>query len=186
MDILNWLFIKRQQLIKTEANDASTDLVALGAEVPFTTRGDGYQTYARPLKDFSTAGDVANTAHYELDISAFPFTVNVTTTQGIIDIINTDIGNGPKPAFASSYVFYLNNPNLDLSIANRDNVYIQYSVYYSKAATLDNAIPYLVSTGIVASGIEFNLYNANPAAEAAEPNNQWEGALYVYYELYTI
>jgi len=51
MDILNWLFIKRQQLIKTTPNNIKTDLVVLGAEVPFTQRGDGYQTYAMTLED---------------------------------------------------------------------------------------------------------------------------------------
>ena len=48
MDILNWLSIKRQQLIKTTPNDAKADLLVLGAEVPFTQRGDGYQTYGMP------------------------------------------------------------------------------------------------------------------------------------------
>ena len=40
----------------------------------------------------------------------------------------------------------------------------------------------LISTGFN-SGLEFYLYNANPAT--AEINN-WTGALYVYFELYTI
>jgi hypothetical protein len=75
----------------------------------------------------------------------------------------------------------IDNPDLDLTIANRDNVYVQYSVYYKNTIT-DNAIPYLISTGI-SNGLEFNLYNANPAIAGA---NNWDGALYVYYELYTI
>ena len=87
----------------------------------------------------------------------------------------------PTPAFASSVTFLIDNPDLDLTIANRDNVYVQYSVYYKNTIT-DNAIPYLISTGI-ANGLEFNLYNANPTVAAA---NNWDGALYVYYELYTL
>ena len=47
----------------------------------------------------------------------------------------------------------------------------------------DNAIPYLISTGFVSNGLEFNLYNANPAA--ADIDN-WTGSLYVYFELYQI
>lgn len=38
MDILNWLSLKRQQLIKTTPNNVKTDLIVLGAEVPFTQR----------------------------------------------------------------------------------------------------------------------------------------------------
>jgi hypothetical protein len=182
MDILNWLYIKRQQLIKTTANNAQTDLIVLGAEVPFTTRDDGYQSYAMPLADAVQSGNAGNTKHYELDITATSV-VTVDTPRGIIDI--TGMGSSgplsPTPAFASSVTFIIDNPDLDLTIANRDNVYVQFSVYY-KAVADDNAIPYLISTGI-ANGLEFNLYNANPAV--ADVNN-WTGALYVYYELYTI
>jgi len=53
MTILNWLYLKKQQLIKTEVNDAATDLVLLGAQVPFTTRDDGYQDYAMTVDDFA-------------------------------------------------------------------------------------------------------------------------------------
>jgi hypothetical protein len=60
MDILNWLYLKTQGLVRTQANDAATDLVALGAEVPFTTRGDGYQTYSMTLADAVHAGCVEN------------------------------------------------------------------------------------------------------------------------------
>jgi hypothetical protein len=53
MTILNWLYLKKQQLIKTEVNDAATDLILLGAQVPFTTRDDGYQDYAMTVQDFT-------------------------------------------------------------------------------------------------------------------------------------
>ena len=69
MDILNWLSIKRQQLIKTEVNDAKTDLVVLGAEVPFTQRGDGYQTYAMTVEDFGKTF----AQHLETTLFAYPF-----------------------------------------------------------------------------------------------------------------
>ena len=38
-------------------------------------------------------------------------------------------------------------------------------------------------TGASPIGLGFNLYNANPAIAGL---NNWDGALYVYYELYTI
>jgi hypothetical protein len=183
MDILNWLYIKRQQLIRTEANNASTDLLVLGAEVPFTTRDDGYQSYAMPLANAIQSGNVGNTKHYTLDI-AVTSSVTVDTPRGIIDILGMGSSAPLTPAIAygSSVSFLIDNPDLDLTFANRDNIYVQYSVYYSQVFG-DKAIPYLISTG-VANGLEFNLYNANPSLVVGL--NNWEGALYVYYELYTI
>ena len=64
MTILNWLYWKKEQLIKTTVNNAATDLLVLGAKVPFTTRGDGYQDYANNLDlDRLTAG----TSEFVLD-----------------------------------------------------------------------------------------------------------------------
>jgi hypothetical protein len=51
MDILNWLYIKKQQLIRTTI-DSPQDLVVLGADVSFQKRGDKYQSYAIPAEDF--------------------------------------------------------------------------------------------------------------------------------------
>ena len=182
MDILNWLYMKTAGLVKTTANDPNTDLVALGANVGFNKRDDQYQTYAMPLSAAVQSGNVGNTKHYELDITATN-TVVVDTPRGIIDI--TGMGTNPfltpDIAYATSTVFFIDNPDLDLTFANRDNIYVQYSLYYSQGVD-DNAIPYLLSTG-VAAGVGFNLYNANPAA--ADTAN-WTGALYVYYELYTL
>ena len=182
MTILNWLYWKKQQLIKTEANNADTDLIVLGAEVPFTKRDDGYQDYAMPLKDAVQSGCKANTKHYELDMLVTN-TVTVNTIRGIIDIENMGTpGLIPDPAYGTSVGFLINNPDLDLTFANRDNIYVQYSVYYSQAFG-DNTIPHLIATG-VSAGLGFNLYNANPSLVVGL--NNWDGALYVYYELYTI
>ena len=54
MDILNWLHIKKQQLIRTVL-DSPQDLVVLGADVSFQKRGDKYQSYAMPANDFGLA-----------------------------------------------------------------------------------------------------------------------------------
>ena len=182
MDILNWLYLRKEQLIRKTANNPATDLVVLGADATFAKRGDQYQTYAMTLTDAVQSGVVGNTAHYELDLT-ISNVVTVDTPRGIIDILGmgTNPGYTPDAAYGSSVSFLINNPDLDLTIANRDNIYVQYSVYYKNTIT-DNAIPYLISTGI-ATGLEFNLYNANPALAGV---NNWDGALYVYYELYTI
>ena len=181
MDILNWLYLKKQQLIKTKANDADTDIIALGANVGFNKRDDQYQTYAMTLADATQSGCTANTKHYELDITATSV-VTVDTPRGIIDILGMGSSTPltPDEAYGTSVSFLINNPDLDLTFANRDNIYVQYSVYYKNTIT-DNAIPYLISTG-VANGLEFNLYNANPTLAGV---NNWDGALYIYYELYT-
>lgn len=123
-----------------------------------------------------------DTKHYVLDRTETSV-VTVDTTTGIIDILGmgTDPFLTPGSAFTSSVLFVIDNPALDLTEPNRDNVYVQFSVYY-KQSNDDNAIPYLISTGINA-GLEFNLYNANPATPGVD---NFQGPLYVYFELYTI
>lgn len=77
MDILNWLYMKTAGLVKTQANDAATDLVALGAEVPFTTRGDGYQTYSMTLADAVHAGCAENNTLRTGIFDIFPFAIGL-------------------------------------------------------------------------------------------------------------
>jgi hypothetical protein len=124
-----------------------------------------------------------DTKHYELDITGTSV-VTVDTTTGIIDILGlgTDPFFTPGSAFTSSVSFYIENPALDLSVDNRDNVYVQYSLYYNQTID-DNAIPYLISTGFVSQGLEFKLYNASPATLGS---GEYQGPLYVYFELYTL
>ena len=182
MDILNWLYLRKEQLIRTTANNPETDLVAIGADVTFAKRDDKYKTYAMPIKDLVAAGSVANTGSYELDL-AVTNVVTVTTQKGIIDIIGMGVpGNIPGPSYATPELIYINNPELNLTVANRENIYIQYSIYYSPAID-DNAIPYVLATGAVTTGLELSVFNANPAIAGA---NNWDGAFYLYYELYTI
>jgi hypothetical protein len=75
MDILNWLYLKTQGLVRNQVNDAKTDLVTLGAEVPFTTRGDGYQAYAMPLADAVHAGCVENNTLKTGVYDNYPWTI---------------------------------------------------------------------------------------------------------------
>ena len=182
MDILNWLYVKTAGLVKTKANDPNSDLIALGANVGFNKRDDQYQTYAMPLVDAVQSGCTGNTKHYELAINQNNV-VTVDTPRGIIDITGMGTANylTPDPSFGSTTLFVIDNPSLDLTVPNRDNVYVQFSVYYKQIVD-DNAIPYLISTGL-ANGLEFNLYNANPTLAGV---NNWDGELYVYYELYTL
>ena len=176
-NISNFAAIIANRMVRTKLNPL--DLLPLGAR---DESYDGnYKDAAILPKDLVAAADAQNTGYYTLDIDAFPFAVTVNTVKGIIEIINTDAGGGPAENFGNPYVFFINNPDLDLTVANRDNIYMQYSAYYSPGID-DNAIPYLMATGFVPTGAGFSLYNANPAV--ADTGN-WTGALYVYYELYT-
>ena len=122
---------------------------------------------------------IVKTAYYELDLAATNV-VEVATLKGIIEILGIDGVGEPDPAFATSIQFYINNRNLLLTEANRDNIYIQYSVYY-KPNGVDNAIPYAISNGATPNGVGFQVYNANPAIAGVD---NWEGKFYFYYEIY--
>lgn len=54
MDILNWLRIKKENLIRTTL-DSPQDLLVFGADVSYQKRGDKYQSYAMPAEDFFLA-----------------------------------------------------------------------------------------------------------------------------------
>ena len=163
MDILNWLYLRKEQLIRTTANNPETDLVALGADATFAKRDDRYKTYAMPLKDFSVAGDVANTAYYTVDLGVTNV-VNVTTPKGVIEITMDNTIADPLPAFGSIVPLVINNVDMDFS--NADNVYIQTSPYYNPASG-DTFIPYVISTGVLPIGASFAIFNANPSLAGA-------------------
>jgi len=126
---------------------------------------------------------IAKTEYYTLDLSATNV-VQVSTLKGIIEITNVDnVLVPPAAGFGSATGFYINNPKLLLTEANKDNIYIQYSLYY-KAGANDPVIPYVISTGVlIPNGVGFSLYNANPTTSITDV--PWIGKLYVYFELYT-
>jgi hypothetical protein len=179
MDILNWLYLRKEQLIRKTANNAETDLVALGADATFAKRGDQYQTYAMTVQDLSVAGDVANTGYYTLDLG-ITSVVNVTTQKGVIDIAMDETNLNPLPAFFNSVGLYIQNADMDFT--DLDKVYIQFSTYYSPAMG-DNFIPYVLSTGGAPTGINLSIFNANPAPAGL---GQFKGKMYLYYELYNV
>jgi hypothetical protein len=120
MDILNWLFIKRQKLIKTKANNADTDIVALGAQVPFTTRGDGYQTYAMPLKDAVAAGCMASNTYKAGIYDVFPWIIEPSMLPTCTKIED-------YPVFPTSYPFNLVGYKVGAStFVNNDNNVVEY------------------------------------------------------------
>ena len=164
MDILNWIYLRTNKLIRTTASSPK-DLVALGADVTFAKRGDSYQTYAMTIADVANAGDVANTGYYSIDMNTVvtPI-VDVTTKKGVIEIIMESPALDPQPAFATAVPLYVNNAAMDFT--NPDAIYMQHSVYYSPVMG-DSFIPYVISTGATPTGSEFAIFNANPALVGA-------------------
>lgn len=75
MDILNWIYLRANRLIKTKANNPETDLVALGADVTFARRSDSYQTYGMTLADAVHAGCVANNTFKTGIYDSYPFII---------------------------------------------------------------------------------------------------------------
>lgn len=164
MDILNWLYLRTNKLIRTTANSPK-DLVALGADATFAKRDDKYLTYAMSIADLANAGDVANTGYYSIDMNTVvtPI-VDVTTKKGVIEIIMKSPAFYPQPAFGEPIPLYVNNAAMDFS--NPDAIYMQHSVYYSPVFG-DSFIPYVISTGATPTGSEFAIFNANPTLVGA-------------------
>jgi len=52
MDILNWLYLKKQKFINSTFVNTQTDLLIIGADVGFNERDDKYQSYAMTIDDF--------------------------------------------------------------------------------------------------------------------------------------
>jgi hypothetical protein len=156
MDILNWLYVKTQGLVRTEANNAKTDLIALGANVGFQRRDDQYLTYAMPLADAVASADAANTGYYSVDL-ALTSTLDVTTPKGIVEIIMDTTNISPLPTFETAVSLTITNANMDFT--NADNIYMQHSVYYNPTIA-DEFIPYVITTGVIA-GANYAIFNAS-------------------------
>jgi hypothetical protein len=121
-------------------------------------------------------GELNDIAHYDLDLTSTTV-VNVTTTKGIIDITGMDsLSPDPDVAFGSPVFILIANPDVTF---NTDQTYLQLTPYYNPAV-FDNAIPYVLVSGMIANGVYTVIYNASPAAAGA---NQWEGLFYLYYEM---
>lgn len=54
MDILNWVYLLKNKLVKKTVQDPKQDLVILGNNVSYTKRGDKYQSYGMTVEDFAT------------------------------------------------------------------------------------------------------------------------------------
>jgi hypothetical protein len=55
MDILNWVYLLKNKLVKTTVQDPAQDLIILGNNVTFAKRGDKYQSYGMTVEDFAAS-----------------------------------------------------------------------------------------------------------------------------------
>lgn len=55
MDILNWVYLLKNKLVKTTIEDPTQDLVIIGNNVSYAKRGDKYQSYGMTVEDFGLA-----------------------------------------------------------------------------------------------------------------------------------
>lgn len=153
---------------------------------------DAQATLARMAHLNTIVNDLSDIGHYELDLGLLvqPYTLEINTNRGIIDILNFDSIGEFFPDFGSSLTITLiNNPILKLD--NRDNIYLQLTPYYSPFVSIgpipplaveDTFIPYVQATGFIVApdGLNITIWNANSAAAGL---NQGQGAFYLYYEI---
>jgi hypothetical protein len=132
--------------------------------------------------NWQTASDKINKTAYYSHSLVDGNVITVNTLKGIIEVDAIET-IGVNPAFDGAAQIYINNPSLNLTEANKDNIYVQLTPYYKPAAS-DKAIPYVLANGVlIPNGLGVQIYNASPILAGF---NQWEGVFYMYYEIYTI
>ena len=147
MDILNWLYIRKQQLIKTTP-DSTSDLLVLGADATFAKRGDKYKSYAMPLVDLAPAlYDTANVTQATSNITA----VTVNAHSGVITLFGSIAGPG-------NAIFTVN----DVPVTASSKIYL--TVQHSGAAT---AIATAAITNITTGAFTVQINNVGSTAMTA-------------------
>lgn len=87
MDILNWVYLLKNKLVKTTVQDPEKDLLVLGNNVSWVKRGDKYQSYGMTVEDFATyIGSTIPSSSPFLFSSATPFNNNVTNGVDITQV----------------------------------------------------------------------------------------------------
>jgi hypothetical protein len=151
MDILNWLYLNSQQLIKKTANNAKTDLVVLGAEVPFTKRDDGYQDYAMTLADAVHAGCTENNTYKAGIYDVFPWPIEPSMLKTCTRVEDT-------PAFPTALPVNLQGYKVGGTIELFGDA--SYSIYIGSVEVPNTGVPIVLpwkTTGTVSA-----LYETGP------------------------
>jgi len=96
MDILNWVYLLKNKLVKKEVQDPKQDLVILGNNVSYVKRGDKYQSYGMTVEDFAKAvGGLQGESYIFVKGASDDPTVNAAELKAAYDIAlaSTPYGN---------------------------------------------------------------------------------------------
>lgn len=124
--------------------------------------------------------DINDYGFYEHDCNT-GLTIDVTTSKGIIELVNFETFGPATGAFADSTGIIISHPAILNPPIGADEVYTQITPYYNPGGLGDTTVPYVIPTGGGPIGRLFNVYNA-----AATGANDWTGLFYIYYELKVI
>jgi ATP-dependent DNA ligase len=145
MDILNWLYIRKQQLIKTTP-DSTDDLLVLGADATFAKRGDKYKSYAMPLVDLVPAMyDLANVTQ----ATSITTGVTVNAHSGVITTVSSTLAANTETTFTVT----------NSKVTTDSKIFLQ--IQYANAST---GVPTVHVSSISAGSFVIDLLNASTTA----------------------
>jgi hypothetical protein len=95
MDILNWVYLLKNKLVKTTVQDPEKDLLILGNNVSYVKRGDKYQSYGMTVQDFAEYVNESVTGNCPIQMNFKPGSigekVSFTKASGSDPYDNRDI-----------------------------------------------------------------------------------------------
>ena len=180
MDILNWIYLKTNELIRPTANNTNTDIIALGADVGPIQRGDSYQTYGMTIQDFANTIATLLPPPPPVGTGLFAQTVNsvpITNTTTETSITGTGVGSLSVPAngFQVGDSFHAKLIGM-MSTANNHTIRIR----------IKSGSVLLADTGVITLGnstnrpFEINVYFTIKSLGAAGVASIVSGGIYSY------
>jgi len=111
MDILNWVYLLKNKLVKKTVQDPEKDLVILGNNVSYVKRGDKYQSYGMTVKDFAEyvnesiagncpitmsfkPGSIGEKVSFRKESGTDPYDTRDIIIPGLLEITRSDNGGG--------------------------------------------------------------------------------------------
>ena len=95
MDILNWVYLLKNKLVKTTVQDPEKDLLVLGNNVSYVKRGDKYQSYGMTVQDFAAYVNESLTGNCPIEMNFKPGSigekVSFTKVSGSDPDTNKDV-----------------------------------------------------------------------------------------------
>lgn len=176
MDILNWIYLVKSKLVKTQLQSPD-DLVVLGTDQGYEKRGDKYISYGMKVSDFAQALGGDTVAYYEMDMAGSK-KITATTKKGIIKVLNmASLQPSPGLAFSGFEIFGI--------VTNSDSMskcYVQFTTSYNTTFIKDQAAPVIIGVGLdLSNTYQAAIYDACPQQTGL--NNQFKGDFYIYFEI---